>query len=151
LAAFPAASILLELRRRLSRVLISFGIKGGVSNILSFVPELSRARSVWGKSRQFVGVRSASALPPKADIYRTGRHVSKVPIAANPASPRFGKPARQSFNTFRPAKWPLLSARPGLQIGLVRELRIPKRHLRAARRTSCTIPLTFRIEEGHPV
>jgi len=70
-----------------------FGIKGGVSNILSFVPELSRARSVWGKSRRFVVVRPASALPPKADIYRTGRHVSKAPIAANPASPRFGKPA----------------------------------------------------------
>jgi len=31
-----------------------------------------------GHLRQFSGVRATSALPPKTDIWRKGRHVSKV-------------------------------------------------------------------------
>src|SRR5258708_37599041 len=34
-----------------------------------------------GQSPQFGDVRATSALPPKTDIYRKGRHVSKVPGA----------------------------------------------------------------------
>jgi hypothetical protein len=57
LAAFPAASILLGLRRRLSKAPIFFEVKSGVSNILSIAPELDRAGSVWGQSHRFGDVR----------------------------------------------------------------------------------------------
>jgi hypothetical protein len=42
------------------------------------------AMSVVGQSRRFGDVRVASALPPRTDILRKGRHVSKVPEAIIP-------------------------------------------------------------------
>src|SRR5437879_5607642 len=40
-----------------------------------------------GQKRRFGDVRATSALPPKTDIHREGRHVSKVPRSGHgPAS-----------------------------------------------------------------
>jgi hypothetical protein len=41
--------------------------------------------SASGQKRRFGDVRATSALPPKADIQRKGRHVSNVPKPEVPA------------------------------------------------------------------
>jgi hypothetical protein len=54
LAAFPAASILVGLRRRLSKLPIFSRSKAVFQISLSFAPELDKAGSVWGQTLQVV-------------------------------------------------------------------------------------------------
>src|ERR1700736_5496139 len=51
--------------------------------------------SVPGQKRRFGDVRATSALPPKTDIHREGRHVSKVPTRDIARLPRERAPRKR--------------------------------------------------------